>query len=181
MRQLLNPWSDVEGYQCYGCCPTNPMGCQMTFYEDGEDIVSVWKPAAYHQSWLNTLHGGVQATLMDEVCGWVVFRKLDTAAVTGKMELRYRRPVSTGNPYLVLRGRLESFSHNVAKVRAELRDAEDNVCIECVCTYFAFPRDKAVSEMQFRSTEPVGDDLTLEQVIARTLSTPRYRPRLFAP
>ena len=175
MKQLLNPWSDLEAYSCYGCCPTNPMGCQMTFYEDGDDIVSVWKPTPHHQSWINTLHGGVQATLMDEVCGWVVFRKLDTAAVTGRMELRYRHPVATTSPYLVMRGRLESFSHNVAKVHSELRDADGQLCIECTCTYFAFPHEKAAQEMQFRSTETTGEDLTLEEVIDRTVAAKRYR------
>ena len=165
----------MPGYNCFGCSPDNPIGTRMQFFEDGEDIISIWKPTQNHQSWINTLHGGVQATLMDEVCGWVVFRKLDTAAVTGRMELRYRHPVATTSPYLVMRGRLESFSHNVAKVHSELRDADGQLCIECTCTYFAFQHEKAVQEMQFRSTETTGEDLTLEEVIARTVAAKRYR------
>lgn len=168
MRELLNPWTELEAYRCFGCCPTNPLGCQMTFYEDGDDIVSVWKPTRNHQSWINTLHGGMQATLLDEVCGWVVFRKLDTAGVTARMEIRYRHPVSTLHPYLVMRGRIEQMKRNVALVHGEIIDAEGTVCVECTCTYFTFPHDKAVNEMQFRSTQPIGEDLTLEQVIART-------------
>ena len=55
----------MSGYNCFGCCPTNPIGAQMRFYEDGDDIISIWKPTQNHQSWINTLHGGVQAVLLD--------------------------------------------------------------------------------------------------------------------
>ena len=142
----------------------------MTFYEDGDDILSVWRPAPQHQSWINTLHGGLQATLLDEVCGWVVFRKLDTAGVTGRMEIRYRHPVSTLHPYLQVRGRLEQVRHGVAIVHGDILDADGQLCVECTCTYFTYPHDKAVQEMQFVSTRTIGEDLTLEQVIEQTKS-----------
>ena len=34
----------MEGYHCYGCDPHSPQGLRMEFYEDGDDIVSVWNP-----------------------------------------------------------------------------------------------------------------------------------------
>ena len=34
MRKILNPWVNREGYDCFGCCPTNPYGVHMDFYED---------------------------------------------------------------------------------------------------------------------------------------------------
>ena len=57
MRLIKNPWIGKEGYNCFGCCPTNPIGLQMRFYEDGEDIVSIWHPNLRYQSWINTIHG----------------------------------------------------------------------------------------------------------------------------
>ena len=39
MRKIKNPWTDKEGYDCYGCCHDNPIGLHMDFYEDGDDIV----------------------------------------------------------------------------------------------------------------------------------------------
>ena len=55
----------------------------MEFFEDGDDIVSLWQPTPNFQGWLNTLHGGIQSVLLDEICGWVVMRKLQTAGVIG--------------------------------------------------------------------------------------------------
>ena len=78
MKRIINPWTQTPGYNCFGCSPDNPIGTRMRFFEDGDDIVSIWRPTQNHQSWLNTLHGGIQAVLLDEVCGWVVFHKLQT-------------------------------------------------------------------------------------------------------
>ena len=49
MKKIINPWTRREGYDCFGCCPNNPIGVHMTFFEDGDDIVSYWKPSQHYQ------------------------------------------------------------------------------------------------------------------------------------
>ena len=73
MKKIINPWRGMDGYNCFGCAPHNEAGVKMEFYEDGDEIVSVWRPESKFQGWINTLHGGVQSVLLDEICGWVVF------------------------------------------------------------------------------------------------------------
>ena len=90
MKRITNPWRGMEGYRCYGCDPHSEQGLRMEFYEDGEEIVSVWHPRPEFQGWVDTLHGGVQATLADEISSWVVFRKFRTSGVTSRMEVRYQ-------------------------------------------------------------------------------------------
>lgn len=167
MRLIHNPLLGVEGYNCFGCCPTNPIGAQMRFYEDGDDIVSLWKPTQNHQSWINTLHGGVQAVLLDEVCGWVIFHKLKTAGVTAKMETRYHKPVSTLQPYVKLRGHLKEMRRNIAIVIGEIWSAEGELLCECVCTYFTFPQAKAKAEMGYLESWMDEEDITWEQLLER--------------
>lgn len=89
MKKIKNPYLHLEGYNCFGCAPENPLGVKMEFYEDGDDIVSIWSPRSEYQGWLNTLHGGIQSVLLDEICAWVVMRKKQTAGVTSKMETRF--------------------------------------------------------------------------------------------
>ena len=88
MKKLTNPWQGLEGYYCFGCAPDNPAGVKMEFYEDGDEIVSLWEPKPEYQGWLNTLHGGIQAVLFDEICAWVIIRKKQTTGVTFKMETK---------------------------------------------------------------------------------------------
>ena len=94
-RKMYNAYADLEGYNCFGCAPNNEAGVRMEFYEDSEEIVSIWKPRPEYQGWIDTLHGGIQAVLLDEICAWVVLRKLQTTGVTSKMETRYRKSIDT--------------------------------------------------------------------------------------
>lgn len=157
----------MSGYNCFGCCPTNPIGAQMRFYEDGDDIISIWKPTQNHQSWINTLHGGVQAVLLDEVCGWVIFHKLHTAGVTAKMETRYHKPVSTLQKYIKLRGYLKEMRRNIAIVVGEIWSEDGELLCECTCTYFTFPKDKGKDEMMFRDSTVEDEDITWEELQRR--------------
>lgn len=169
MRRINNPWLNIPGYNCFGCNPGNPLGVHMHFYEDGDDIVSVWCPTQNHQSWINTLHGGVQAVLLDEICGWVIFKKCDTSGVTAKMTLNYKATVDTTQGYIVLRARIKERKRNVVVVEGEIYAADGKLCAQAECTYFTFSQEKA-QEMQFVSAELVGDDLTIEEVIALALA-----------
>ena len=44
MKKIINPWRNHPEYNCFGCCPENPIGLHMEFYEDGDYIVSTWHP-----------------------------------------------------------------------------------------------------------------------------------------
>ena len=133
MKKIINPWKGLEGYNCFGCAPNNEAGVRMEFYEDSEEIVSIWKPRPEYQGWIDTLHGGIQAVLLDEICAWVVLRKLQTTGVTSKMETRYRK----------------SIKRNIVIIEAKLYNKDGEVCTEAVCTYFTFPQEKARKEMHF--------------------------------
>ena len=94
-KHIINPWKEVEGYDCFGCSPDNPLGLHMEFQEEGEDIVCHWHPGTHFQGWVHTMHGGILSTLCDETAGWVVFRKLQTSGVTTELNVRYKKPVMT--------------------------------------------------------------------------------------
>ena len=49
----------MEGYNCFGCAPNNEAGVKMEFYEDGDEVISIWKPQPQFQGWIDTLHGGI--------------------------------------------------------------------------------------------------------------------------
>lgn len=153
MNRIKNPWSGLEGYNCYGCAPHNPLGLKMEFFEDGDYIVSVWKPSQDHQSWIDTLHGGIQSVLLDEICGWVVTRKLQTTGVTSKMETRFIKPVHTTDDHLTIKAHLVEMKRNIAIIEAELYDVNDQLCTKATCTFFTFPQDKARNEMHFHSCD----------------------------
>lgn len=153
MKKIINPFVHLDGYCCFGCAPHNPFGVKMEFYEDGDDIVSQWAARPEFQGWFNTLHGGIQSVLLDEICGWVVMRKLQTAGVTSKMETRFLKSVPADGSLLTLRARIVEMRRQIAIISAELYDAEGTLCSQATCTYFTFPQDKAHEEMHFTSCD----------------------------
>ena len=149
MKKRKNPWLHKPGYNCIGCSPDNPMGLHLDFWEDGEDVVSRWTPTADYQGWIDTLHGGVQSLLLDEVAGWVVTRKLQTTGVTSKMEVQYVKPISTYDSLLTIRARISRQMRNVAFIEGEIYNAHGEVCTKATLTYFCASRQKAEETMGF--------------------------------
>lgn len=134
MDKIINPWLHVEGYSCPGCCPTNPKGLRLEFWEDGDDIVSRWKPEASFQSWENTLHGGIQCLMLDEVAGWVVFRKLQTMGVTSRMNTKYIHPMTITDE-VEMRARITRRIRSAVIIDAELYQ-RGVLCSAATVTYF---------------------------------------------
>ena len=144
MKKIKNPWVDVEGYNCFGCCPDNEMGLKMEFYEDGDDIVSIWDPSMNYQSWINTLHGGIQSLIIDEICGWVLFRKLQCSGVTSRLEVKYLKPVNIKENTLTIRARLVKHVRNIAYLEAEIYNKAGEVCCKGTTVYFCASKEKSI-------------------------------------
>ena len=134
MKKIINPWRNHEGYNCFGCSPDNPIGLHLEFYEDGDYIVSTWHPEHNYQGWVDTMHGGILSTLIDEVCGWVVTRKLQTSGYTVQLSVKFRKAVP------------------LAYISAEITNSKGELCNEGEAIYFLMNEEKA-KEMGFLHCE----------------------------
>ena len=157
MKELLNPWVDVPNYNCIGCSPHHPFGFHLQFYEDGDTIICHWKPTQNYQGWINTVHGGVQALLLDEICGWTVSRMMQTVGVTTRMETKYLKPALTTDPLFTLRARITGQKRNIVTVHATLTNSEGVLCTEATCDYFTFTKEKSMRDMHFRECRAEGE------------------------
>ncbi len=153
MRKLVSPYRKYKEYNCFGCSQDNPSGLRMQFYEDGEDIYCEWKPDSNFEGFHNILHGGIQATMMDEIASWVVFVKLKTAGVTRRMETNYLSPlyIDKGNVYL--RARVSETEDLLALVEVKLYDENMKLCTEGMVHYFTFPERIARNRFHYPGHE----------------------------
>jgi uncharacterized protein (TIGR00369 family) len=149
VRPIKNPFVHLDGYNCFGCCPDNENGLRLRFEEDGDWVVSKWTPTSQFEGYHGVLHGGIQSTLFDEVGAWVIYVKAATAGVTGRMDVRYRKPVFINKGDITLRGRLLEHNRRLAKVEVELLDASQQVCAQAIVEYFLFSSEKAKSEYYY--------------------------------
>lgn len=148
--KLHNPWKGLEGYNCFGCAPDNPIGLKLEFYEEGEEITTRWKPSANYQGWLHILHGGIQATLLDEICGWCVFRRLQTTGVTSKMETRYLKPIHIEKDgELTLHAKIVEQRKNWVTIEAHIDNQQGETCTAARCVYYTFTQEEAREKFNF--------------------------------
>ncbi len=96
-EQVLVDRSMVD--RCFGCGAANDDGLQLTFSRFADGTVETRHRTEPHHCGLDTVvHGGIQATILDEVMGVAAQLSLpadasDMACVTAEMNLQYRRPV----------------------------------------------------------------------------------------
>lgn len=151
MKKIRNPWIGLtdKGYNCFACAPTNPYGLKMEFYEDGDDIVSFWNPGKNYQGWLDTLHGGIQATLLDEIGGWIIARKFQTSGMTTNLNVKYKKPVPTGYGILIeVRARVKEVKRMFVFIEAAI-SYNGEICSSAEMTYYTFPKDVAEKDFMF--------------------------------
>jgi acyl-coenzyme A thioesterase PaaI-like protein len=153
MRKITNPFVKQDGHNCYGCGQNNPFGLKMNFIEQDDLIISEWIPQAHFEGYRGVLHGGIQSCLIDEMAAWVVYVKCATSGVTGKMEVKYKAPVSTLNGRIIIKGSLVEHNHRLAKIKVELCESSGKVLTEGIVEYFLFSPEKAKTQMNYPGIE----------------------------
>jgi uncharacterized protein (TIGR00369 family) len=143
MKNIRNPFKGLRGFDCFGCCPDNPIGLKMKFTEEGEFITCRWNPSSHLAGYVNVLHGGIQATLMDEIASWTVYVKAKTAGVTSSLNAEYLKPVFVNRGPILLKGKLIKTDGRIATVNVELFNHENSLCCKAVIEYYIFPEDVA--------------------------------------
>lgn len=152
-RKIRNPYANMEGYNCFGCSPNNPFGLRMEFYEKGEDVFCDWTPSDHLSGYKSVLHGGIQATLLDEIASWAIQVKLKTAGVTANINLRYKLPVFVNKGKLLIKARITEVVKRLAYVRTELYDQEGRLCCFGTIKYFIYPEEIARKKLYFPEFE----------------------------
>lgn len=81
---------------CFGCSPSNPSGLGLRFQRRGEQVEAEYSVPDHFHGAPGITHGGIVATILDEVsCAAVVFVE-DQFVVTGELTIRYEKPVPVG-------------------------------------------------------------------------------------
>ncbi|HEX3723765.1 MAG TPA: PaaI family thioesterase, partial [Nitrolancea sp.] len=112
---LVNTTTD---HGCFGCGEQNPIGLRLKFYRVDGGLQAKFTPSKHHEGYDRMTHGGIVATLLDEAMSWAVIDS-GRLAVTARMELQFRRPVSIGEP-LVVSARIERDRKRLVDTSGEL-------------------------------------------------------------
>lgn len=153
MIRLTNPYENSGSHHCFACSPKNRDGLKMEFFEDGDFIISKWKPKDAFEGFKNILHGGIQATMLDEIASWVVQLKLKTAGVTMGIELKYRKPVFIADNELTVKGKVKNVEKRIATIDTGLYNKNGELCTAALVKYYIYPEEEAREKFGFPGAE----------------------------
>jgi len=109
---------------CFVCGRLNEIGLHLEFYspEPGK-VEAVTTVDKRFQGYPGVVHGGIISAILDEISGRAVMMdepgKETRFLVTARLDVRYRRPVPTGEE-LQVRGHLIKDTGRVATVKGEI-------------------------------------------------------------
>jgi|WetSurMetagenome_2_1015567.scaffolds.fasta_scaffold768471_2 uncharacterized protein (TIGR00369 family) len=160
MRKIVNPFAadSHEDYNCFGCSPHNENGLQMQFFDTGEGLISHWKPGLNYSGYPGIIHGGIQATLLDEIAAWTVYVKCETSGVTQDMKITFHLPLRLNKGEVTINAKVVEKTDKNAVLLAQITDGEGKLCSEAILNYFLYPLNIAVKRFKYPGVKAFYDD-----------------------
>ena len=129
-------------HNCFACGAENPIGMRLHIEIGDGTARASWQAGDDYVGWSDKVHGGIIATLLDEVMAWAP-SSYDSWAVTAEMSVRYRSPANPGE-LLTATGRVAERRRRIYEVIGEIRGADDRLIAEGRGRYLgASPTEKA--------------------------------------
>ena len=117
---------------CFICGLENPVGLQLKIYEIEPGVIeSTYTAPDHFQSYPGILHGGIVATILDEISGRSHMGNPSDARFmfTAKLEVKYRKNVPIGKPLKII-GKAGKMKGRMAEAWAGIYDDEGTLLAE---------------------------------------------------
>lgn len=131
---------------CFVCGMDNASGLKAQFYnmEDGS-VITPFQYDSEHQSFPLRVHGGLVATMLDELGLRAMWTKSgeEVFGVTMSLEIKYRKPVPYNIP-LTGRGLVIKETPKFATIHSEIYDSNGIILAEGIAKYIKLDTDQIV-------------------------------------
>lgn len=112
---------------CFVCGESNASGLKIRFETDGAKARARFVPRLEHIGFKDTVHGGILATLLDEIMVWACAIQTRRFAYCAELTIRFQSPARPGQE-VFLTGELAANRRNkLFEAKGEIRDASGQV------------------------------------------------------
>jgi uncharacterized protein (TIGR00369 family) len=121
----MRPLPHTHG--CFVCGDSNPIGLRLRFETDGKIVQARFVPRAEHAGFRQVVHGGLTATVLDEIMVWACAVAARRFTFCAEMTVRYHAPIQPGQ-LVIARGQLvENRRGKLLLASGELRDQSETL------------------------------------------------------
>jgi uncharacterized protein (TIGR00369 family) len=124
---------EMKYSKCFVCGHDNPSGLKLDFGFEGESAYTWFNSPATFEGYQGVIHGGIIATLLDEVMAKIILSK-KLVAVTADMNVRYRKSLLTGTRVKVS-GEITMQKTRTIHTKAVMHDENGTVYAESTAVY----------------------------------------------
>jgi acyl-coenzyme A thioesterase PaaI-like protein len=132
---------EVAPHRCFACGTLNEQGIGLEIHvEAGRAWTEIVLPDRF-QGWDGIAHGGIVATILDEVMAWSLAGE-DDWGLTARMQLEYRKPVPLDRP-IRADGWITAKRRRINETEATVVDAGDGTLLaRATGVYIAADEDR---------------------------------------
>lgn len=141
---------------CFVCGESNASGLQMRFETDGRVVVSHFRARADHIGFKGTIHGGITATVLDEIMVWACAVQTKRFAYCAELNVRFASPLRPGQEVFASAELTSNRRNKLFEAKAELRDETGVVLATATGKYLPI-KESEVAEMMTELRDGAGD------------------------
>jgi uncharacterized protein (TIGR00369 family) len=112
---------------CFVCGESNPSGLKLRFETDGRTVHTRFTPRPEHIGFKQTVHGGLIATLLDEIMVWACAVQTHRFAFCAELNVRFQNPVRPNEEVAAIGELVANRRDRLFEARAELKDPQGRV------------------------------------------------------
>jgi acyl-coenzyme A thioesterase PaaI-like protein len=135
--RILLPWSR----SCFVCGQENPRGLKARSFRIGDRVEMPFVASRELAGWAAVIHGGLVATVLDEVMTWAALIASRRACFAAEFTVRLRRPLAPETSCVAV-GRLAAARRRVFDTEAWLRDEAETVYASAAGRYLPIRPDQ---------------------------------------
>ncbi len=140
MSQSEHLTAQPNSESCFVCGRNNPVGMYMRFHDNGQDEVhSHYTVADRYQSYPGIVHGGILASMLDEVVARVsMIGDPHHFMMSVKLQVLYRHPVPVETPIRVV-GKIVKLRGRLGRAEGKIYLPDNTIACEASMTLADIP------------------------------------------
>lgn len=108
---------------CFVCGVSNPLGLGLQLHSGPGRVEARWRFRREHAGFLDTVHGGLLSTVLDELMVWGCGRETHQLCYCAELAVRFVRPAAPGMEVVGTGWLTENRRGRILLAAAEIRDA----------------------------------------------------------
>lgn len=122
-------------HSCFVCGDANPFGLKLRFETDGRIVQTRFVPRTEHIGFKGVVHGGLIATVLDEIMVWACAVTTRKFAYCAELTVRYRHPLAPGEEIIATGELVANRKDRIYEAKAVARNVANTTLAEATGKY----------------------------------------------